>query len=400
MPALHIVGLKTYRTIAARRRPTVDWVLRGLEQAGCRIIAEPDLSRAPFLFAIHAPGVGDLKICGYICTSTSRETRKRPQDEARFQMKFGGKEPDNLHTLLDDPSWTTLLLGVDVEHALAVSADPWAHSPTKFYISVEYKHQNMSAVGRLGWHAWERERRDHDRYSRPISTERPATTETLVGLRQERLLDLVLFERAARGLTPEYRHVLADSWSVNRGSGKIASSIAPESHALIEMLGMSPTEIMSMITEAPRLLMAVRGWTAQRHLHRAILGLPGIERASPIEKDGQPDLEVWTAADHGVSRQVLVECKNSLREPDGRGRPRVDFQRTRAPKGNPCGRYYEAREFDILAACLHPITQRWEFMFKPTSRMAGHKTCDGRLDHRVVVDDSWTPDLAAAIAAI
>jgi hypothetical protein len=47
-------------------------------------------------------------------------------------------------------------------------------------------------------------------------------------------------------------------------------------------------------------------------------------------------------------KRLTVECKNVAREPD---RDRIP-KRTRAAMGNPCSRYYEPTDFDVVAACL------------------------------------------------
>jgi hypothetical protein len=81
----------------------------------------------------------------------------------------------------------------------------------------------------------------------------------------------------------------------------------------------------------------------------------------------------------------LIECKNSLRTTYADGRPKVDFQKTRASKGNPCSRYYRPQDFPVLAACLHAVTENWEFRFALTASLEPHKTCAGRISSSVAV---------------
>jgi hypothetical protein len=387
--------LPSYPTVAARRRPAVDWFLHGLARAGCRIVEPPDLGIAPFWAVVEVPGAGCLKLAAYVCTATSRETKNRPVDEARFQLKFGPRIDGELHQLPDEPSVTTLLLGIDTEYGIGVSADPLQHNPTRFYISIEYKKAHITAVTASGWHAWERERRGGNL----IADEESALTETLVGFRQERSLDLLLFERQARGAPPEYRHLLADSWPQMTVAGP-RQLLSRSTHSLLALLDMSAEEVMDMIAAAPRLLMAVRGWTAQHHLGKQLARLGCVRAVEPIEQDGQPDFRLEIAGRYPKS-VVLVECKNTLRATDSAGRPRLDFQRTRAPQGNPCGRYYTPDEFDILAACMHPTTERWEFLYHATAHMASHPICQGRLNHRVVVaEPGWSSDLAEVLGQL
>jgi hypothetical protein len=86
------------------------------------------------------------------------------------------------------------------------------------------------------------------------------------------------------------------------------------------------------------------------------------------------------------SPPILIECKNTLRQTYADGRPKVDFQRTRASKGDPCSRYYAPSDFPILAACLHAVTERWEFRFALTGELPAHKTCEGRIANMVPVE--------------
>lgn len=95
-------------------------------------------------------------------------------------------------------------------------------------------------------------------------------------------------------------------------------------------------------------------------------------------------------------REVRIECKDTLRKVAREGYLRVDFQKTRASKGAPCSRFYSADQFDILAACLHPITEKWEFRFWPTSRLPPHPKCAARFATNVQVTN-WP--LSPAIAA-
>ena len=41
----------------------------------------------------------------------------------------------------------------------------------------------------------------------------------------------------------------------------------------------------------------------------------------------------------------------------------------------------------MLAACLHAVTEDWEFRFRETSLLGPHRTCAGKLSERVVVTE-------------
>jgi hypothetical protein len=72
----------------------------------------------------------------------------------------------------------------------------------------------------------------------------------------------------------------------------------------------------------------------------------------------------------------------------------VDFQKTRAAKGNPCSRYYSRDQFEVLAACLHPVTEKWEFKFVPTSTLPERQGCKNRISEKIdVVGPDWDDSL-------
>jgi hypothetical protein len=165
-------------------------------------------------------------------------------------------------------------------------------------------------------------------------------------------------------------------------------------HLLEREFDLNAGEILELIASAPRLKMAVRGWVAEEHLRMALETLPDVAEVRALEADGQPDFAVrLTAADSAVR----VECKNVLRHVRRDGRIRLDFMRTRASPSDPCSRYYSPRDFDVVAACLHARTERWEFAARTTLGMSPHRTCAGRLDQRVEIDEQWSSDLSAVL---
>jgi hypothetical protein len=129
--------------------------------------------------------------------------------------------------------------------------------------------------------------------------------------------------------------------------------------------------------------MAVRGWVAEAHLAETLSKTPGVTDCRRLGGDGQPDISLrWRDGP-----PILVECKNTLREKYADGRPKVDFQRTRAAKGDPCSRYYRPSDFAVLAACLHPVSERWEFRFACTADLPRHSTCTGRIANMIGVSE-------------
>jgi hypothetical protein len=49
---------------------------------------------------------------------------------------------------------------------------------------------------------------------------------------------------------------------------------------------------------------------------------------------------------------------------------------------------------------MHPISERWEFMYKRTDEMTPHARCTGKLSSNVLINGSWTNDLARLVATI
>ena len=122
---------------------------------------------------------------------------------------------------------------------------------------------------------------------------------------------------------------------------------------------------------------------------------PGVTHCERLDSEGSPDLQL--SYDGGPL--LTVECKNVLRRTDAAGRPRIDFQRTRASKQDPCSRYYAAKDFDVVAGCLHAVTERWEFRYKLTGELAPHSKCAGKLSSNLLVDSAWTVDPAEVFRA-
>jgi hypothetical protein len=98
------------------------------------------------------------------------------------------------------------------------------------------------------------------------------------------------------------------------------------------------------------------------------------------------------------SKPIMIECKNVLRTTYAGRVPKLDFQRTRAAKSDPCSRYYMPSDFDIVAACLHPLTEQWEFSFALTTELPPHGSCAGRIDNNIRVNaQSFSPQIDAVL---
>jgi hypothetical protein len=384
-----IPGLRTYSVSPNARRPLVEFMTGALTAAGCRLIHSSPLDRAPFVVVIETPANERIGIVAYAFLATRTPTTNRPADEQSFQIKYGSKSSyaaNNSHDLWQDPvgMFTTLLVGINPELGICISTDPVLHSPTKFFIRVEFKDEHAEIIRGRGWHAWERTKR-----ITPLNAPR---VETLVGVTRDRFLDLVRFERAARGVDPGNRLILAERFALSISEATAHQDVdnstlmqLAEAHPLVKQFALSSNEILDLISNARRLKMAVRGWVAEEHLRAKLSKVRDVTHCERLDEEGGPDLRI----SYRDGPLLTIECKNVARETDKHGNPKIDFQRTRAAKGNPCSRYYEPDEFDIVAACLHAVTSEWDFRFALPVALPVHKVCPGRIGSNVRVDDRW-----------
>ena len=370
---------------AVRRHELVEQISRGFRLSGGTIIREASPTSAPFEYEVRTADGEHLHLVCYAFTANQYRQQGRPDDEHRFQVKYGS-DFSRYHELFLDPSRAviTLMFGVHDDLGLFVAVDPRMHNPTWFSRSVEFKTAELEAARATGWHGWERER-SAARRKRLMPLEN-LQTEALIAFTPEHLLRFVDFEARTSGLDAGER--LYSSDLVQAQIAGSASASGRPRHPFEIRMGLTAPDIFDVIEGSFRLEAAVRGSVAEHHLQRHLEQLPSVRDIRRNTKDGPPDFEVRFR-----NRLVRIECKNVLRRSDPQ-LPRVDFQKTRASKQNPCSRYYSATQFEILAACLHPITGSWEFRFCETARLAPHRTCAGRLSERVVIErPTWSDQL-------
>ena len=383
---------KTYGVSRAEKLALLSFILEGLAVRGCRMVYASDPRQAPFYIVFETPSGDRHAVLAYAFRAGAKVTRKRPTNEHRFQIKYGGELKGILEVAIDHTAVvTTIFLGIDLERKVFVAADPLMNSPSPMSSSVEFKDHHVAEILRQGWHAWERERRGPKTRDRPTAEiDEDARIQILVGGTQDRIYELVVLERLALGLDPGERHLIADRLA----SQPKAGSLAQASHKLLEELKLGPEALFDLIDGAARLKMAVRGWVAEQHLETALATVPGVTDCHRINAEGQPDVSLrWKG-----SAPILVECKNVLRQTDASGRARVDFQRTRASISDPCSRYYSSGDFALLAACLHATSEEWVFSYAPTVDLPDHTRCPGKISNRIVVHQpQFTLDPAAAL---
>lgn len=373
---------ESYRVQPRSKKPILDFVTEALEQSGASVISEPSASEAPFLYEIRLPSGEHLSLLCYAFLANEYRQGERPADEHRFQIKYGS-DFDRYHDIFIDPTRkiVTLFFGVHLEEKVFIAVDPAMHTPTWFSSSVEVKLGQIEDAQRQGWIGFERDRAQGRRKAPPPMASNQ--TEAVAAFTAPYFARYIELERLATGLDAGERLLLVD-----RLSGYSPGSI----HPLEDQFGLSAKEILDVIWGAFRLEAAVRGGVAELHLKRHLEAVFGPSQVDALDEDGRPDFRIRLSG-----RDYLVECKNALRRPAKAG-PRVDFQKTRASKSDPCSRYYERDGFDLLAACLHPITQRWEFRFCRTAVLKAHPRCPGRLSPGVVVaGEDWFEDIRAAL---
>ncbi|WP_137046035.1 hypothetical protein [Pseudolabrys sp. FHR47] len=369
---------KTYSVRRADKIPLLNFVIEGLEQQRCRIIFKSEPDEAPFYIVFETPAGDRQGVLVYAFFANAKPTRNRPDDEHRFQVKYGGELRGVLEIAVDPHSLiTTIFLGIDPERDIFIAADPLMNNPSPMSRSIEFKSKNVEEILDRGWAAWERDYRQPKTRSRPTPDfDADKRIQVLVGGRKDRIFDLIQLEQMALGFDPGERHLIADKL-LEKGKASLAAN------RLLHELNMPSADLLNLIDRTGRLKMAVRGWVAESHLETLLKGIPGVTECRRIEEEGKPDISLrWRG-----SAPILVECKNVLRKQTSAGLVKVDFQRTRASKADPCSRYYRPGDFKVLAACLHPVSETWNFVYAMTSELPPHQKCVGRISNNLVVQE-------------
>jgi len=386
------------RTYAVRRPNEVKFIQAALECSGFRVLEEPTPKLAPFVWVVVSPWGERLKLIVYAFRANKYKQKGRSGDEHRFQVKYGG-DLSGYHEIYfpSNEREITLFLGVHFEEEILVAVDPCLHNPTRFSSSIEFKDHDVSLAKSSGWTSWERQRSATRRVR--LMPEESLSTEILLGFCPENFAKYVYLEYLALGLDAGERGLLIDQV----GDGRRSPYMPPEAgmlmageetlvygvggvHPLELELGLSASDLLNLVQKTFRLKVAVRGAVAEHHLLHHLRGLPELKSVERLDQDGQPDFSVSYRG-----KKLKVECKNVLRRKSKK--VRVDFQRTRASKGNPCSRYYRPEEFEILATCLHPVSERWEFRYALTRDLPEHAKCDGHIANGVVVGEDWTSNV-------
>lgn len=360
-----------------------------VEASGGKVLFASPHTKAPVYLGIQAGSDERIGVLCYPFRCTTEPIKGRAYDERRIQVRYGGETTwgDDHRLGLDVAGVdTTIVVGIDLESQVIVGLDPVLYDPLPMGISIEYKHERVVETMEKGWTVWERESRPGKRRGAARSE---LGIETLVAFRPERLLDFVRFERYATslGLDPPLRFKAAEEVATAPAAGETLHKL--ESH-----FDLTSREILDIITRRHRLEIAVRGGVAEHHLQGYLEGAADVRSASQIDKDGQPDFDVILTS----GRRITVECKNVSPVRRGDGTIKVETQKTRASKGNPQSRFYRRDQFDVVAACLWPVTGRWEYRFKATIALEPHKEFSQRVAAIQIVEDSWSDTISEALA--
>ena len=368
------------------RKRLIERVSNAIADSGGTILSFPNPSTAPFDFTIRTTEGKVWKLVCYIFLANKYRQAGRPDDEHRFQIKYGS-DFQRYHSIFIDPTADklTLMFAVHDELDLFIAVDPNMHNPTWFSKSIELKEAELKRALKAGWHCWERERSPGRRKEK--MPHENFQTESLLAFSPKHILRYIEFESVAGGLETGLRVKAARNLS-NREYG------ASGAHPLEIAYNMSKAAIFDLIASERYLNVAMRGSVAEFHLAAHLPKIRGITDVVRLREVGQPDLQFRFAG-----KTITVECKN-VRSVLRKGDPQVDFQRTRNSKGDPCSRFYSFDSFDILAACLYPVTEKWDFQFCFTKDLPPHDRCPGKIDHKVSLKGThWSNDLRALLSS-
>jgi hypothetical protein len=374
----------------AGRTDLHDYLIRAVRRAGAEPLYVSEPRRTPIFLGIQGHDDARIGVLCYPFRCNPAPIRGRPADEHRLQIRYGGEASWSAdHPLGRDIAGvdTTIVVGVHLEADLIIGLDPSRYDPLPMGISIEFKQADLDQAIASGWHVWERENRPGRR--RGVERVREGL-ETLVAFRPERLLAYVGFERNATGLglDPPLRFRAAQVAAIDPlVPGR------PPTHELEEEFDLSSRDILEIIANRTRLSVAVRGGVAEHHLLRLLQDSREVAFVEPIDRDGEPDLDVSLRD----GPRVLVECKNVSPNRYADGSPKVEVQKTRSQQGDPAGRFYRPEQFEVVAACLFAVTGRWEYRFKATASMERHPRHPDRLAVLHRVDSSWSTTIKEAL---
>jgi len=83
---------RLYTVSRASKKPLLDFITASLSASGCQILKTSDPSYAPFRITFEDSTGQRHGIIAYAFFANSKQTKNRPLDEHRFQIKYGKKD--------------------------------------------------------------------------------------------------------------------------------------------------------------------------------------------------------------------------------------------------------------------------------------------------------------------
>src|SRR5437870_4928098 len=132
------------RYLGVHGKEKVDKILAAVQESGGTVLQAPTPSIAPFELRVKTRSNEILNLICYAFTANKYKQAGRPEDEHRFQIKYGS-EFKRAHQIYVDPTGarTTLMLGVHDDLDVFIAVDPTVHNPTWFSSSVEFKQADL-----------------------------------------------------------------------------------------------------------------------------------------------------------------------------------------------------------------------------------------------------------------
>jgi hypothetical protein len=369
-----------------KRTDLHEFLLRAVEASGGRVLYTSASDSAPVYLGVQLDSDERIGMLVYPFRVTRNVIRNRPENEVRGQLRYGGAESwARDHPLGTDVAGVdiTMVLGIDLEDGVLLGLDARLWNPLPMGISFYAKLADIYEARRTSWHVWEKVNRPGTKRQEARS---PTNLETIVAFTPQRLVDYARLERRATSLRldPPLRFAAAVAM---REPGRVRHE--QSRHVLERQFDLTSRQILDIIGGRNRLSVAVRGGVAEHHLERLLTSAEGVSRVDRLDVDAMHDFDVMLT-DHRI---VRVECKNASPKRLANGDSRVEVQKTRSSKGDPASRFYPVDAFDVVAACIYPLSGEWEFRFGRTAEMARHRDFPDRLAPMQTIGNSWVDTL-------
>ncbi len=95
---------KTYNVRRAEKALLLRFIVDALRMRGCEVLYASDPARAPFYIVFETPAAERHGVLAYAFFANSKVTMNRPDDEHRFQIKYGRQLEGILEVAIDPPS--------------------------------------------------------------------------------------------------------------------------------------------------------------------------------------------------------------------------------------------------------------------------------------------------------